>query len=151
MRLRQERDVIRQIVVANDDPARGRHDLDRRRAVANEPGSARQSIPASDIGKDDVDIWTGLQDGDRVAGIGRRDDLGARAFDRLVESSRSTNSSSTIKITGAKRNHPTAARAKRSAKLWFGFLSGLPRRTDTPPDRPTLATASATGGERELS
>jgi hypothetical protein len=36
-----------------------------------------------DIGKDDVDIRTRFQDGNGLVGIGRLDDLEARAFDRL--------------------------------------------------------------------
>jgi hypothetical protein len=83
----QEHAAIRQIVVADHDPTRGRHDLDRRPAVPNEPGQL-QPVHRSrhlDIGEDDVDIWTLFQDGDGLVGIGRLDDLEARAFEAAAQ------------------------------------------------------------------
>jgi hypothetical protein len=103
IRLRQEDAAVRQIVFVDRNMTGGRHYLDRRPAVSNEPGEF-QPIHRSrhlDIGKDDVDIGTRFQDGD--GRVGRLDDFEARAFDRLSGSSRSKNSSSTIKITWAER------------------------------------------------
>jgi hypothetical protein len=85
IRLRQEDAAVRQIVFVDRNMTGGRHYLDRRPAVPNEPGEF-QPIHRSrhlDIGKDDVDIGTRFQDGDGLVRIGRLDDFEACAFDRL--------------------------------------------------------------------
>ena len=63
----------------------GRNDLDRRPAVADEPGKLQpvHRTRHLDIGEDDADIGTALKDRDGFIGIGRLNDFKSGVLDRL--------------------------------------------------------------------